>query len=681
MHRAQRWALGASIGLTTLLVLVAGLVFRRGLRGIRAASAERETLYRTVAESEARLAEAQALAHLGNWEWDVKSGVNTWSDENFRIHGFAPGSVQPSYDVWIGRIHPEDRERVLSAVQAALDGRAPYDVECRVVHPDGAIRYVRNTGSVARDPTGAAKRMVGTVLDVTAFRRVEQALGEQDMRFQSLISHSNDIIVLLGPSGTLMYVSPSLDRILGYPPGTWLNRPVLDLVWPDDVQIARELLSRGEASPRVELPFQLRVRHADGGLRWLEGSGTNYFDDPGIGGVVVNARDTTERRRLEVQFLQAQKMESVGQLAGGVAHDFNNLLTVISGQASLALMRVQRDDPTRQSLLEIEKAAESAAGVTRQLLAFSRKQLINPTVLTPALAVADMESMLARLIGETIAVTVERAADPWTVRMDQGQIEQVVMNLAVNARDAMPDGGRLTIRVGNAVLGPDYVRLHPQAVAGEYVVISVVDTGIGMKPELIERIFLPFFTTKPVGRGTGLGLASVHGIVSQNGGHVDVESHVGVGTTFHVYLPRAAGPAAPQKPPALPNLPTGTETLVVVEDEEALRVLAASLLGRLGYTVLTFGSGAEALAGVSTSPRPIHLLLTDVVLGGMSGRVLAERLREIRPELKVLFMSGYTEDVVLRHGVLAGEMAFVAKPFSMETLAKRVREVLDSARV
>jgi len=302
-------------------------------------------------------------------------------------------------------------------------------------------------------------------------------------------------------------------------------------------------------------------------------------------------------------------------------------------------------------------------------------------VLTPALAVADMESMLARLIGETIAVTVERAADPWTVRMDQGQIEQVVMNLAVNARDAMPDGGRLTIRVGNAVLGPDYVRLHPQAVAGEYVVISVVDTGIGMKPELIERIFLPFFTTKPVGRGTGLGLASVHGIVSQNGGHVDVESHVGVGTTFHVYLPRAAGPAAPQKPPALPNLPTGTETLVVVEDEEALRVLAASLLGRLGYTVLTFGSGAEALAGVSTSPRPIHLLLTDVVLGGMSGRVLAERLREIRPELKVLFMSGYTEDVVLRHGVLAGEMAFVAKPFSMETLAKRVREVLDSARV
>jgi nitrogen-specific signal transduction histidine kinase len=387
--------------------------------------------------------------------------------------------------------------------------------------------------------------------------------------------------------------------------------------------------------------------------------------------------DVGDRKRLEAQYRQAQKMEAVGQLAGGVAHDFNNMLTIMLGYAEM-LEGQLADREAAELLREIGRAGQRAAAITRQLLAFSRKQVLDPRVVSLNAIVLDMEKMLGRLIGEDVALTTALEPELWQVRVDPGQIEQVIMNLAVNARDAMPQGGRLTLETANVTLDTSYARTHPYVQPGNYALLAMTDTGCGMDEATRARVFEPFFTTKEKGKGTGLGMATVYGIIKQSGGHIEVYSEPAHGTTLKVYLPAIAEAAAPDGSARAPAAACrGTETVLLVEDEEALRILARQVLKSHGYEVLEAIHGDEAMRVADAHSGPIHILVTDVVMPLIGGRQLAERLRSVRPQTKVLFMSGYTDDAIVRHGILEAQAEFLQKPFTPSALARKVREVLD----
>lgn len=404
---------------------------------------------------------------------------------------------------------------------------------------------------------------------------------------------------------------------------------------------------------------------------------------PERGNVVLRTivLDVTERKQLEDQLMHAQRMEAIGRLAGGIAHDFNNMLMAILGHTELSLLRLGPNDPLRASIQTIQDTGERAAALTRQLVTFSRKQVVAPRVLVLNGVVTDMNKMLRRLIGEDVEVVYTLDPDLWPVKIDPSQVEQVVMNLAVNARDAMPKGGRLTIRTENATLDEHQVRRHLGLAPGDYVALSVSDTGIGMTAETRERIFEPFFTTKVQGKGTGLGLSTVYAIATQNDGSIDVTSEIGRGTTFTLRFPRVEGEAVTERPVRRPDMPRGTETVLVVEDEDAVRDLVCQMLRMAGYTVLEARHGGEALLICEQSKEHIHLMVTDVVMPQMSGRQLAERLAPLQPDMKVLFMSGHTDDAVIRHGVKNAMMTFLQKPFTPVALAQKVRAILDSAVV
>ena len=403
-------------------------------------------------------------------------------------------------------------------------------------------------------------------------------------------------------------------------------------------------------------------------------------DDAGNCTHLVGAvHDITERKRLEAQFRQAQKMESVGQLAGGIAHDFNNLLTVINGTAELALMQLQGGDPLREDLQEIRRAGERAAALTRQLLAFSRKQILQPQVLNLNTVVAEIESMLRRLIGEDIDLVVVPALGLGNVKGDPGQMEQVIANLALNARDAMPQGGKLTIETRNVEIDEQYARQHGVPVKpGPHVMLAMSDTGVGMDELTRGQIFEPFFTTKGPGKGTGLGLSTVYSIVKQSDGLIWVYSEVGKGTSFKICLPQVGEVADSTGRSSTVASTRGTETILIVEDVGGLLRLAQRMLESAGYTVLTAASGADALLVLERYEEPVHLTVTDVVMPGMGGRNLAEQFDRTRPGMKVLYMSGYTADVIVRQGVLDETMPFISKPFTVAELLRKVRDVLDS---
>jgi PAS domain S-box-containing protein len=395
-------------------------------------------------------------------------------------------------------------------------------------------------------------------------------------------------------------------------------------------------------------------------------------------GAICMALDVTDRKQLEAQLRQAQKMEAVGRLAGGIAHDFNNLLMVIQGYTELLLDRLVAGDPLRKNAQQIHDATDRAAALTRQLLAFSRKQLLAPKVLDLCLVVADMEKMLRRLIGEDIELATLTPPGLWSVKADRSQIEQVILNLAVNARDAMPRGGKLTIETANVELDNAYARQHPLVTPGKYVMLAVTDTGCGMDAETQAHIFEPFFTTKEKGRGTGLGLATVYGVVKQSGGYVWVYSEPDKGTTFKVYLPRVEEPvSAKERQPACETPQRGSETILLVEDEKGVRDLAREFLESNGYSVLMAENGNDAIDLVQNHPGKIDLLLTDVVMPGMSGRDLAERIESLRPGIKVLYMSGYTDQAIVHHGILDSDSVLLQKPFTLTGLARKLREALE----
>ena len=510
--------------------------------------------------------------------------------------------------------------------------------------------------------------------DITERRRAEEALAEREALYRKVIEASFDGIELT-EEGVVREANRGFAEMFGYRVDEMIGRPLLDFVAEESADAVRQRVSQG-----IEGTYELVGKRKDGTRILLEATAKNH----NIGtrrGRLTALRDITEKRQLEEQVRQAQKMEAVGRLAGGVAHDFNNLLTVITSCAELVLMDTAEGDPRRENVEEIRKASQAAAGLTGQLLAFSRQQVIEPKLVTIEEVVAMADKMLQRLIGEDVELVAVLNEDPVTVKIDPGQLEQVIMNLAVNARDAMPDGGKLTLETSAVELDEADARTHWPATAGRFALLAVSDTGVGMTEQTRARIFEPFFTTKEIGKGTGLGLATVYGIVKQSGGFIWVYSEPGQGTTFKIYLPRVnEAPTASQKAPTATSL-HGTETILLTEDSPALRAAARQILERYGYTVLEVPSSKEALTLAHSRPGPIHLLLTDVVMPGMSGRELAERFTAKRPEVKVLYMSGYTDDAVVRHGVLRPGTAYLQKPFTPETLGHKVREALDSAPV
>lgn len=446
---------------------------------------------------------------------------------------------------------------------------------------------------------------------------------------------------------------------------------------PEDQQLTDTISMAAIRGGQTHYGAAFRCRQRDGVIRWFDEQ--VYVESIGVHmwRVVGVATDITEQRHLEEQLRRAQRMESIGRLAGGIAHDFNNLITVITGSAELAREALPSNHPGRADLQVISASAERAAALTRQLLAFARKQMLEPRVIILNDLLAEMDQLLRRLVPADIELVTVPVSDLGQVKVDPGQIEQVLVNLVVNACDAMPNGGRLTIETGNIFLDDAYARSHMSVVPGEYIMLAVSDTGMGMSPEVLARVFEPFFTTKEVGKGTGLGLATSYGIVKQHGGHIWVYSEVDHGTTFKLYFPRVDAPLDSRSGIDTTAPLVGTETVLLVEDEPAVRTLAARVLHTLGYTVVEATDGAEALTMAMMSSTSIHLLITDVVMPEMGGKLLADQLAEHIPCLKVLFMSGYTDMAMLHHGKLNEGMDFLQKPFTPAALAQKVRTVLD----
>ncbi|QJW95930.1 PAS domain S-box protein [Frigoriglobus tundricola] len=602
--------------------------------------------------------------------------INSWNRAAERLYGWTAAEA-------VGRnvsfLIPPDKSAEWARNMGRLQADEPVGYfETVRLHRDGHRIDVALTMSAIRGPDG---RMVGlskTARDIRDRKRAEEALRAMAERYQTLVAATAEIVWDSPPSGAFDSDQPGWTTFTGQTRDQHQGMGWLDVVHPDD----REKSGRAWAAAvagRSVYRVEHRLRRADGAYRHMSVRAIPILSAGGdLKGWVGVHTDVTERKALEEQLRQVQKMEAVGQLAGGVAHDFNNLLTIINGYSYLLLQNLPATDPSRELIAEIFKAGERSAGLTRQLLAFSRQQVLAPRVLELNDVVTDTGSMLRRLIGEGVRLTVVPAAGLWPVRADPGQIEQVLMNLAVNARDAMPQGGKLTIETRNVELDEAYARSHPDARPGPHVLVAVSDTGTGMPPEVLRRVFEPFFTTKGVGKGTGLGLATVHGIVKQSGGHIAVYSEAGVGTTFKVYLPRTDPPPGGSKIVRAPAVAAqGTETILVVEDEDGVRALTCHVLVGCGYLVLEAGDAVEAARVATGHSGPIHLLITDVVLPGAGGRAAAEVIATGHPEVQVLFVSGYTDDAVIRHGVLAEGVNFLQKPFSPAALSFKVREVLD----
>jgi PAS domain S-box-containing protein len=516
--------------------------------------------------------------------------------------------------------------------------------------------------------------------DISERLRAEAAVKESEERFRQMADHIKEAFYVVDVrAGTTLYVSPTWSEIWGRPiaegrdPDIWLAA-----VHPDDR--ANLAAGRGSVASGESVTDVYRILRPDGAIRWVRSRSFPVRDAAGeVYRMVGVAEDITEMRQVEARFAQAQKMDAIGRLAGGVAHDFNNLLTVILGEADQLKESVLPGTAGSASVLEIQYAGERAAALTRQLLAFSRRQLVEPTVFDLTETVTGMSNMCRRLIGEDIELITRLAADTWNARADSGQIEQVLANLVVNARDAMPNGGQLTIRTANVTLDAERAEAMLEIKPGDYVSMTVSDTGMGMTEGVRARLFEPFFTTKEAGKGTGLGLATCYGIVKQAEGHMAVYSEPGLGTTVTVYLPRGFAATTPAKAAEPVVLPRGTETILLVEDEPAVRRVAVRLLTAQGYQLLEAENGIEAARISAGHEGDIHLLLTDVVLPGMGGREIAEQTRVQRPDIKVLFASGYTDDVILQHRLLHRDVALLQKPFSRESIARKVREVLDAA--
>lgn len=645
--------------------------------------AQRRTRER-LAESEQRWQFAVEGAREGLWDWDARTQRVYFSSRWKSMLGYEDHEVGDSYDEWSSRLHPDDAEETLARVREHIEGRThSYESEHRLRCKDGSYRWILDRGMVIkRGPKGEALRVIGTHADITEMKAMENSLRESEERFRRLVEEGPEAI-FIQTAGLFAYCNQAcLNLFQATVPEQLIGTPVEERVHADFRELVRArirgLNEQAQAQPAA-VHILLRL---DGASISVEVSAIP-FQYRGENGALVFARDVTERLRaeqeranLQTELLQSQKMDSIGRLAGGVAHDFNNMLGVINGYTDILLNEMPESNPWRKELIEIRNAGKRAANLTQQLLAFSRKQMLTPRVLNLNELVSQTQSMLRRLLNENIDLKTCCAPDLGAVCADPGQLEQVIMNLAINARDAMPEGGKLIVETSNLDMDENDASRHASLSAGSYVVLAITDTGTGMTPEQVGRIFEPFFTTKERGKGTGLGLSTVYGTVQQSGGTILVFSESGHGTTFKVLLPRVDAPPPAAAEPVEPSAPMGTGVILLVEDEESVRSMASRILTRAGYEVLEAGNGIEALELLRSTGRKVDLLLSDVIMPGMGGRELATQLVQMLPGIRVLFMTGYADNFVLESDLLEAGASVVNKPFNINDLTRRVHETL-----
>ena len=632
---------------------------------IRRELVEREELFHLISENAADM-----IAVVDT------QGKRLFNSLSYRkVLGYSPEELQASSA--FEQIHPDDRERVKRAADEAQRTGIGKTLEYRLQHKNGSWLVLESTSSVIVDSNGEPEKLVIVNRDITERKRAEEALRRSEADFRSLVEDAPYGIYRASVTGRLLQVNPALRKMLGYEHEQDLLRKDLAtdvFLHNGEYRRLTEHLTRTEEVKDLEMEWKKQ----DETPIIVRCSGRRMNDEQGNPACFeVFAEDVSERRVLEKQLRMAQKMEAIGRLSGGIAHDFNNLLGVIIGYSRVLKKSLGPENELSEHAVEIEKAGERAAAMTKQLLAFSRQQVLTPEVLNLNAFVTDMGKMLPRLLGEDIEVSLSLDPALGSVKADQTQIHQVIMNLAVNARDAMPSGGKLNIQTANAHLDPPYTRTHPGSRVGDYVCLSVTDTGTGMDPAILAHIFEPFFTTKERGKGTGLGLATVYGIVKQSNGYIWVDSTPGEGSSFQIYLPLHLGQAAEESKSAAGEKLQGSEKILLVEDSEPLKKLAQKFLEAAGFQVLSAASGEEALQVAAHYGGTFDLLLTDVVMPGMNGRVLAEQLLPRQPGMRVLYMSGYTDSFIAGHGVLEPGTHLLHKPFTDEVLIRKVREVLD----
>jgi PAS domain S-box-containing protein len=659
-------------------------------------------------EREAELARVQQVGRIGGLEVDLRNGFhNRRSPEYLLIHGLPPDAANESHEDWVRRVHPEDREAAEKQFRDALAGKVcEYTVQYRIIRPsDGETRWISVKSTIERDDNGRAVRLVGAHTDVTEQVVAEQALRQSEELYRKLADQlaelnatlaqrveektrerdriwnvSQDLLVVADRDGVWRTVNPACTKTLGWSEAELLNRTSEWLEHPDDGERTRAELNnliRGNLTVR----FENRFRHKDGSYRWLSWTGVPDRDH-----IYAVARDVTAEKaaaeRLkaaEEALLQSRKMEAVGQLTGGIAHDFNNLLTGIIGSLDLLQTRLKqgRTDNVPRYINAAMTSANRAAALTHRLLAFARRQPLIPKTVAADELVGSLEDLLRRTIGETIDLKIVASDDLWPTLCDPNQLESALLNLAINARDAMPDGGKLTIVTANVRLD-DATADTPALSPGDYICIDVTDTGTGMSAEVAARAFDPFFTTKPIGQGTGLGLSMIYGFARQSNGHATIDSKPRQGTSVRLYLPRHHGDGAAARVPAVRAAePVASgETVLVVEDEPVVRGVILEVLADHGYRTLEAVDGPSGLRILRDHER-IDLLVTDVGLPGMNGRQLADKAREFRPGLKILFVTGYAESFAMSGGFLQPGMEMVTKPFDLDSLARRIRVMLS----
>ncbi|MEO5859088.1 MAG: PAS domain S-box protein, partial [Pyrinomonadaceae bacterium] len=649
-----------------------------GVQGIARDVTERKVAREQLEQSSAQLRIAGQAAHLGGWSIELPERTLTWTDENCRIHDVEPGYV-PTLDESVETYYSEHRDEVMGYVNDCAENGTPYDLERPIITAKGRHIWVRVIGEAVRDEDGKIVRLQGAIQDITDRKQAEEALRQKEslIRIAGELTRTGGWAVEL-PTNQVFW-SDEISDILELPRG---EIPELERALELYPQSSRDKVVAGlEACSKDGTPLDIEVEidTATGRRIWVR---VCAEADRKVDGTITRIQgafqDISERKGIESQLRQAQKLESVGLLAGGIAHDFNNMLTAITGYSELTLRRMAEDDPLRGNLIEIKNAGDRSAALTNQLLAFSRQQILQPEVVVINQIIAETVNMLGRLIGENIQLVTILNPKVGQVKADPGQLSQILTNLAVNARDAMPDGGKLTFETSNAFLEDEYAGRQVDVLPGAYVMFAVSDTGTGMDVETQEHIFEPFYTTKGVGKGTGLGLATVYGIVKQSNGHILVYSEPGMGTTFKIYLPRVVDDSEKAETARTSDkLPIGTETILLVEDEEMVRKFTRQTLEMCGYTVIEAGNGSDALAIFESDPGRVNLVMADIVMPGMGGRELAEKISLSWPEMPVLFTSGYTDDAVVRHGVVNSDANFIQKPFATDALARKVRDIFD----
>jgi two-component system, cell cycle sensor histidine kinase and response regulator CckA len=647
--------------------------------------AERATLAAQTENQRRRLNDLVANVPGVVWEaWGAPDAatqrIDFVSDHVETMLGYSVEEWLGTPNFWLSIVHEEDKERAAREAAARFKNTKGGTSEFRWVARDGRVIWVEARSTVITDEDGKPAGMRGVTLDITDRKRAEEALRESEERYRDLVENAHDIIYTQDLSGNYTSMNAAVEPITGYTRDEALTMNLAHLIAPDHLERARQAII-GKLVGESVTAHDLEMIAKDGRRIAMEVNIAVILQGGVPVGVQGIARDVTARKKLEARLRQAQRMEAIGLLAGGIAHDFNNLCTIINANSDLGMRRLEADDPLRSNLDEIRRAGERAATLTRQLLAFSRRQILRPRIVDLNSVVAEIGTMLRRLIGEDVELRTILRPDLGLTKADPGQIEQVLMNLATNARDAMPDGGTLTVVTDNVFLPDEFVEQRFAVSPGPYVKVTVSDTGAGMDEKTAAHIFEPFFTTKEPGKGTGLGLATVYGIVKQSGGYILVDSAVGLGASFQVFLPRLDRSAEEHKWLAtLDESAQGTETILLVEDEDAVRRLAREVLEACGYHVLEARDSGSASRLGERYEEAIHLLLTNVVMPGMSGRELAEGLTRRRPEMKVLYMSGYIDDLTIHRRVLDEGTEIIHKPFEPDVLARKVRAVLDGPR-